>query len=200
MKIAIQMVFSVVLVVLLAACVTERVGIGADGEAFMERQVQKIVARIPYQSGPALIEDLNRLIAFGHFSVKPMCECLKSRNAKVRSSAAFVLGQLKVTESLDELFDLTDDKNKLVRLEAARAILDIGAWDTVPILLVGLGDNEKSVRYLSFDALNRKTGENFGFQFDGPAEERREATEKWFLWWEIEKENPAIVGNMISSS
>ena len=180
----------------LAACVTEQVEDPDSGESYLNREIDKVVKRLPYQTGPDLYRDLNKLIAFGSFAVEPMREALDHPNAKVRSSGAYVLGQLQAEDAVDDLMDLTKDENKLVRLEAARAVLEIGAWETVPILLDGLKDQDQSVRFLCIQALKQKTGEDFGYKFSTPAEEQREALHKWQNWWNATKGNENMEGSM----
>lgn len=183
---------------LTAGCVTERMESPDDGKTYLRKELDKIVKRLPFQNGTALYQDLNRLVAFGEFAVEPMRACLDDDNAKVRAAGAYVLGQLKVTDAVEDLVALTRDENKQVRLEAARAVLEIGAWDTVPVLLEGLEDESPSVRYLCFEVLHRKTGEDFGYRFNAPEPERTGALERWREWWRRMEQNPSSAANLAS--
>jgi hypothetical protein len=185
-----------VLLMGLAGCVTERVETEESGEAYLEREVNNIIERIPYESGPQLHGLLLSLVAFQQFAVEPVTGVLDHENPKVRSSAAFVLGQLKAEEALERLMELTEDDNKLVRYEAARAVLEIGLWDTVPFLLQGLDDDDPRVRFLCFEALNRNTGESHGYDYEAPSEERSEAVGRWQAWWRSQEGAPALEGNL----
>ena len=186
-----QWIYGMALITLLIGtmgCVTERTEATQqqqDGREYLHSEVARIVARLSLKNGRELYMDLGRLVAFGDFSVEPMMDCLKSDDAKMRSSAAFVLGQLKHQNALDELMELTTDENKLVRFEAARAVLEIGAWDSIPVLFDGLEDDEAYVRYLCIQTLSAKTGETFGYVFDGEPESRSRAIKAWKIWWEM---------------
>ena len=183
---------------LAAGCVSERVEPPDDGKVFLKKEMEKVVKRLPFQTGLAFYQDLNRLVAFGDFAKEPMQECLTDSNPKMRAAGAYVLGQLKVTEVVPDLIELTRDENKQVRLEASRAVLEIGAWDTIPVLIQGLEDENKSVRYLCFDVLNRKTGEDFGFKYDAPEPERTKAVLKWKQWWGSVERDPCVSNNLAS--
>ena len=186
------------LICCLSACVTERIEDPDSGEAYLDREIDKVVQRIPYETGKALFRDLNKLIAFGSFAIEPMCECLRHPNAKVRCSGAYVLGQLQAEGVVNDLLALMDDENKLVRLEAARAVLEIGAWDTVPVLLEGMNDPEENIRILSFQALKKKIGVDFGYKIRGTAEERQESLNKWNAWWANAKGSEIMEGSISS--
>jgi hypothetical protein len=182
---------------ILAGCVTETVNHSDDGKRYLDKQINEIVARLPNQDGMDLYADISHLVAFGNFAVDPMIECLDSDNSQVRSSAALVLGQLKAGKALDKLIRVAfNDENKLVKLEAARAVLDIGKWDTIPVLIDGLDDGQISTRQLCEWALETKTGESFGYAFDAPEEERLASIEKWQEWWRLKIEDPTFRDNL----
>ncbi|MFH2000147.1 MAG: HEAT repeat domain-containing protein [Planctomycetota bacterium] len=180
----------------LTACVTERLDGPDEGRAFLEGEVKKVVDRLPYQNGMALFTDINHLVSFGRFAVDPMIECLDSPNEKVRSSAALVLGTLRADAALEKLLSMVDDQNKWVRLEVARAVLEIGAWDTIPIIIDGLNDEDLRTRELCFHLLNEKTGEDFGYTVKAEKEDRVAAVDRWKIWWERSKTDPNIQGNL----
>ena len=170
-----------------AGCVTERAdqtdGMN-DGETYLSQEIDKVIKRLPLESGQDLYVDLRRLIAYGKFAIEPMLDLLTHENSQMRSSAAFVLGQLRALDAIDGLVNLLEDDNKLVRYEAARALLEIGAWkSSVPVLIDGLGDDTPYIRFLCQQTLDRKIQRDFGYQYDGPVEERREAIRKIKAWW-----------------
>ena len=89
-----------------------------------------------------------------------------------------------------------NDQNKLVRLEAARAVLDIGKWDTIPVLIIGLEDEQISTRQLCAWALEAKTGETLGFVSDAPETERLVSVGKWQEWWQLRLADPTFKDNL----
>jgi hypothetical protein len=190
------MIYTVLFSGFLVACVTERMETSDTGPAYLEKQIDEIVARLPYQNGMDLYVDISHLAAYGKFAIPKMRECLKSPNAKVKSSAAMVLGQLRAEVARDDLMAMVNDENKLVRYEAARAVLEIGVWDSIPVLLAGLEDSDQWNRELCLEVLQRKTGENFGFDPASPQEERTMAAEQWKDWWEVRKQDPMYQGNL----
>jgi hypothetical protein len=189
-------ILSFSLLIVMTACVTEPVDQEQSGEDFLQKEVDEIISRLPYESGPELHGLLLRLIAFESFAVDPVMACLDHENSKMRSSAAFVLGQIRDKKALPELIDLTEDDNKLVRFESARAVLEIGAWDTIPLLLSGLEDEDPQIRYLCYETLNRNTGESFGYDHVSTEEDRLRAVKKWQAWWKGLEGSPMLEGNL----
>lgn len=184
-------------VTVFAGCVTETTEESDDGKQYLDKQIDKIVARLPNQNGMELYTDIQHLVAFGDYAVDSMMKCLDHDNSKVRSSAALVLGQLKAGKAVDKLVKVAfNDRNKLVRLEAARAVLDIGKWDTVPVLIMGLEDEQIGTRQLCAWALESKTGETFGYIFDGPETERLASVGKWQNWWKVRLADPTFKDNL----
>ena len=170
-----------------SGCVTQRVDQHDenDGESYLKQEIDKVVKRLHLESGQDLYVDLSRLIAYGSFAVEPMRNLLDHDNPQMRSSAAYVLGQLKSTEAIEDLMALLEDEDKLVRYEAARALLEIGAWkSSIPVLLGGLDDDTPNIRFLCQEILEKKLPQDFGYQYDGPKEERLEAIRKMKAWWE----------------
>ena len=93
-------ILSMALIMAMSACVTEQTQEEKSGEDFLQDEVDKIIGRLPYESGTQLHGLLLRLIAFESFAVDPVMACLEHENAKVRSSAAFVLGQIRAKKAV----------------------------------------------------------------------------------------------------
>lgn len=183
----------------LSACVTERVDGPDQGKAFLEKEIDKIIARLPYQTGIDLFKDINHLVSYDRFVIEPMMECLDSPNDKVRSSAALVLGTLRAEESLEKLLTMTEDESKWVRMEVARAVLEIGAWDTIPLLIDGLDDEDERTRELCIHVLRDKTGENFGYVQNAQEQDRCVAVQAWRNWWSRVRTDPTYQGNLAAN-
>ena len=90
------------------------------------------------------------------------------------------------------------DENKWVRLESARAVLEIGAWNAVPVLLQGLNDPDLQTRSLCAEILEQKVGENFGYDPKASESERAASILQWNRWWEEKKGDPSVEGNLVS--
>jgi len=180
----------------LTACVSERVDGPDQGRVFLQSEIDKIVNRLPYQNGVELFQDINHLLTYDPFVIEPMIECLDSPNDKVRSAAALVLGTLRAGEALEKLLTMVDDQNRWVRMEVARAVLEIGAWDTIPIIINGLEDEDPRTRELCFHLLKDKTGEEFGYDLNAEEQDQALAVENWKSWWERIRIDPSFQGNM----
>lgn len=182
-------VYILVLILILTACVTERVDKKSEdeGEAYLLREIDKVIARLPNEAGQDLFVDLQRLSAYGKFAIEPMRELLDHNIPQMRSSAAYVLGQLDAMEAMDDLIECLKDEDKLVRYESARALLEIGAWkSSVPVLIEGLDDETPYIRYLCHQTLEFKIGQDFGYQYDGPRDARLDAIKRIRDWWDVQ--------------
>lgn len=189
MKLQTGLLLLSVVIIAFSACVTERVDQSYDGEEYLKNEIEKVIVRLPLDSGMDLVRDLTKLVSFGPYAIEPMIECLNHEVPQVRSSAIYVLGQLKAEQALDQLMELCNDDNKLVRYEAARAVFEIGSWETFPIILAGLDDDQTYIRYLCMETISFKSGETFGYDPRAPREERLKSIEKWELWWDAQKDS-----------
>lgn len=177
------------------SCVTERADEEQDNaDDYLIAQVNSTIAKVRYQEGSELYVSLHKLMAYGTFAIDPLRKCLKDKNSKMRSSAAYVLGQMQADVALDDILELTKDENKLVRYEAARATLEIGVWDAIPISIMGLGDDDPYIRHLCFEVLNRKTGEKFGYSYSLEGEAQQASIQRWHAWWMEKQNDPAVQG------
>jgi HEAT repeat protein len=77
-----------------------------------------------------------------------------------------------------------------LRLERARALLRLGDWQTVPILIEGLRDERMITRALSSQALWESTHERFGYDPKGEEAERAASIAKWEAWWKDRSIDP----------
>ena len=78
--------------------------------------------------------------------------------------------------------DIRSDK-RLLRLQAVTFASRAPAQEAVPALIERLEDVDDVVRSMAYEALVRKTGQNIAFDPIGDPFERKEAVEKWRVWW-----------------
>jgi HEAT repeat protein len=68
-------------------------------------------------------------------------------------------------------------------LERARALVRLGDWSKIPLLISGLRDGRVYTRALCLDALREATHETHGFDPRSDAGPRKKAIERWESWW-----------------
>jgi len=187
-----KILFLSIAILVFSSCVTERVEKThnkLDGEEYLRKEIAKVVERLPYDKDIDLYNDQQLLVTFGDYAAEPMIDCLKHSNQDVRSSAIYVLGQIECLDAVDDITKLLDDDNKFVRYEAARTLLKLGIYNSIPTLIDGLDDDSVHIRNQCYGALNRKTGETFNYSVKAERVERLKAIRQWELWWDVQKDN-----------
>ena len=56
-------------------------------------------------------------------------------------------------------------------------------WVAVPAMIDRLGDTDPVVRMTAFDALKKRTHQDFEFKWYAPVEDQKSAVERWHAWW-----------------
>jgi len=71
----------------------------------------------------------------------------------------------------------------MLRFEYARALLALGDWSELPVLVEGLEHEDVRIRGNALKALFDATGERNGFHPQGAPEDRAAAVARWRAWW-----------------
>ena len=156
----------------------------AQPNTLMADEINTRVAQIPFQHRDELLQNLLWLSQTGETTITALLEGLKSDNPKMRSSCVWVLGRIHDRRTIPYLQPLTKDSNETVRLEAARSLVALGDFQQAPMLIEGLDDPRKEVRYLCHEALKAAAGRDFGFDHLGDNDRQHRMTVLgWRQWW-----------------
>lgn len=77
-------------------------------------------------------------------------------------------------------------------LERARALLELGDWSQMPILIEGLRDERFYTRAVCIRTLTAATHETLGYEAKAPEEEREKAVQAWESWWSSRGADPLL--------
>lgn len=152
---------------LLPACTAEQ-----QSEQLSPRlnaKLEEVLHRTQYSQGMAKLGDLRQLSAFGPAATDPVVErLLSSDNPQLRSNAVFVLGEIyrldRDEKAIAAIRGAVQDKDRLVRLEAARALLENGDRTAIGELVDALDDPNRGMRTRAFLALrDAGGGADFGY-------------------------------------
>jgi len=149
------------------ACVEEQAS--TDLSPKLNMKLEEVLHRAQYSQGMAKLGDLRQLSAFGKAATVPVVDrLLSSDNPQLRSNAVFVLGEIyrldRDEKALDAVRSVADAPDRLVRLEAARALLENGDRTSVDELLKALDDPSRGMRTRAFLALRDASGGmDFGY-------------------------------------
>ena len=106
----------------------------------------------------------------------------------VRLGCVDAIRKMKTKRAVDAVIERLDDANELVRIEAAKALGEIGEKKAVPPL-IGMLDPDAESNFLASatKALCKLTGEKNEYKSDDSDEERADVLEEWQAWWEENK-------------
>jgi len=77
-------------------------------------------------------------------------------------------------------------------LERARALLQLGDWSQMPVLIEGLRDERFYTRAVCIRTLSAETHERLGYNARAPEEEREQAVIAWEAWWGLRGDDPFL--------
>jgi len=168
----------------LSACVTVESDEGArpGADVVLELEIERRVAEIPYMHGVELVSNLERLAAIGQPAVPKLVKALRSDDQLSRASACWVLGVIGDRRNISAVRELLDDRETVVRYQAAASLVELGDNAGFPVLVDGLSDPSLQARYKCFETLRDITGQDFGYQHDGAPTVRNQAVVRWQEW------------------
>ena len=155
-----------------------------ESDGLMGEEIRGRVNQIAFQHRDELYQNLLWLAQSGEPALPALVDSLSSKNPKVRSSCAWVLGQIGDRRTITDLQDYVDDEHPTVRMEVARSLLVMGDMEQAPALIEGLDANRTEVRYMCHEALKSASGRDFGFDhLSQDLYTRRQAVLQWRKWW-----------------
>lgn len=182
-------------VALLSGCVTETKPIGDDAVEEkklscaptpveqIEKQVRLKIDHMRYESGTELLRTMEKIASCKQIALKPIKEALATSDVGMRASLVYTLSLMGGSQAHAIVAAQISDQSPVVRYEAASALLQFKDVSGVPLLIGFLEDEDRRIRFKSFQALNTFAHEDFGYDFGAPEETRTAAVERWKSWW-----------------
>jgi len=141
-------------------------------------------------------EIVERLIKIGSPVIPYAREMVKDKDKEslVRDHAIYILGEVSKNrgdkEVILDLLEIFPSEEHHTRLNVRSALLKIGK-PAIPYVINELEDKDVKKRFLSFELLQRMTGQKFEYYiFRGTnSKERQNAVEKIKDWWEKNKDS-----------
>ena len=119
---------------------------------------------------------------------QPFLADLASAQAAARLDALYALEKSKDMAVVPYVVPMLQDVDIFVRMAAARVLEDLRAKNSVPALIDALEDTEPVVTESAMFALQKITGQDFGFEPNAPVVERAKKIKAWRDWWKKEGE------------
>jgi hypothetical protein len=149
----------------------------------VESQVRKRIDHLMYESGSELFRSMQTIASCKELALKPISEAIQTTDASGRANLVFILSMIGGSQAHAIVSRQICDRSAVVRYEAASALLQFKDVSGIPILIGFLEDEDRRLRFKSFQALSAFTHEDFGYDFGAPEPARAEAVEKWKEWW-----------------
>lgn len=157
-----------------------------EPSAPLKDEIEKQASRLPYAE--RLDERIDLITWFagvGEPAYPTLLELSTDARPKVAGTALAALGATRDPRLIEPVRALELNAAEAdLDLEKARALLMLGDWSGIPVLIDGLRDDRLYTRAICASALRDAT--RMGFEFDPTAEDgpRAEAIARWEDWWE----------------
>ena len=189
-------------VALAAGCATTSSSTGLAGEDFwlepspaLAMDIESHAQRLPWtnrlEDKVALIDWFGRV---GEPAYPTLLALATDPRPEVAGMALASLGRTRDPRLVAHLrkLDWPTEVDSDLSLERARALLQLGDWSQIPILIEGLRDERFYTRAVCIRTLSLETHERLGYDARAPEEEREQAVCNWESWWGSRGEDPFL--------
>jgi hypothetical protein len=149
----------------------------------IENQVRKRIDHMKYESGTELLRSMETIASCRELALRPIAEAMQTADPGMRSYLVYTLSLMGSSQAHALVARQLSDSSPVVRYEAASALLQYKDVSGIPVLIGFLEDNDRRIRFKSFQALSTFTKEDFGYDFGAPEPERTAAVQRWKDWW-----------------
>ena len=160
----------------------------------LEGQIEDQIDRLPWTHGQDRAEIILWLATVGEPAYAQLIELCADPRPDVAASALAALGATRDARLPDHLWAVgwPEVLPTQVKFERARALVRLGDWSEVRVLIDGLEDEEVWTRAWCARALEESTQLTFGFDPRGDEEGRAAAIASWRDWL-ASRENEGIL-------
>jgi hypothetical protein len=149
----------------------------------VETQVRKRIDHLRYEQGAELLKSIDTIAGCKELALRPIAEAMPRSDAGVRANLVYTLGLIGGSQAHQLVARQLSDESPVVRYEVAASLLQFKDWSGVPVLISFLEDDDRRIRFKSFQALSGFAHQDFGYEFGAPEPERAAAVDKWKTWW-----------------
>lgn len=163
---------------------------------YLALELEENAARLPWTHGAERIDLVRWFAGAGEPAYETLLQLALDARADVAGSALAALGSTRDERLVPYVRELawSGEVPLNLRLERARALLMLGDWSEIPLLVDALEADDLSTRALAGYALYRATGDRRGFNPRDEAEVRAESVRRWRAWWR-EREDEGILAS-----
>jgi HEAT repeats len=149
----------------------------------VEAQVRQRIEHMRYESGTELLRTMEAIASCKEIALRPIAEEMTTSDPGVRANLVYTLSMIGGGKAHALVSRQMGDKSPVVRYEVAASLLQFKDWSGVPVLIGFLEDEDRRLRFKSFQALSSFAKQDFGYDFGAPEPERTAAVTRWKAWW-----------------
>lgn len=201
---AVKRLLALCIVFSLFSCVTTQNSTTSDSRWLapspqLREQIEENIERLPYTHHSDRIQLVQWFAEVGEPAYPWLLELTQDEREGVASSAISALGSTRdarLVEVIHELEWPTPEEDFERALAKARALLWLGDWSEIPVLIQGLESDRLWTRALCAKTLQAETNDLHGFDPRGEPAERAEAVAAWKAWWTERSSDPLLEASM----
>ena len=164
----------------------------------LREQIEENVERLPYTHHSDRLQLVQWFAEVGEPAYPWLIELAGDEREGVASAAISALGSTRDPRLVEVIRELPwpspeEDFNRA--LARARALLWLGDWSEIPILIDGLESDRVWTRALCASTLFAETKEQHGYDPQGDEESRAAAVAEWRAWWSARSGDPLLEGS-----
>lgn len=159
----------------------------------LQEKIDRRAAKLAYTPGlEARVELITWFARVGEPAYDRLLALTEDPRPDVAGAALAALGATGDSRLVPYLQQYDKDEPPGVQLERARALLNLGDWSGMPIMIDGLRSDQSYTRALCAKALEAATKETFGYDPKGAVEAREAAVDRWESWWATRLQDPLL--------
>jgi HEAT repeat protein len=163
----------------------------------LQQQIDDEAKRLPWTRGFERLEQIRWFASNGEPAYATLLVLAEDERHDVAAAALAALGATldrRLVPHIQNLVWSVDRDQGDLSLERARALIRLGDWSQIPVLIDGLKDSRMYTRALCLDALREATHETHGYDPRAEDGERERAIERWESWWSERAEDNYLHG------
>jgi hypothetical protein len=160
--------------------------------ALLAQQIEDESTRLPWTHDLERVEQIRWFVSVGEPAYAKLLTLATDPRDDVAAAAIAALGGTGDRRLVPHLRALpwaaagsaeAAGRSRSLELERARALVSLGDWTALPVLIDGLRDEKLYTRTLCLQVLQRTTRQTLGFDPKGEPDRREEAVLRWEGWW-----------------
>jgi hypothetical protein len=192
------------LLALTAACASTTAAVETKPEWLepsprLRAQIEDAAKRLPWTHGMERVEMITWFASVGEPAYPTLLAMVLDPRKDVAGSALASLGATRDSRLVEPMRALPwpEGQDTDLLFERARALMRLGDWQMVPILIGGLRNEELLTRALCAQTLWESTHERFAYDPKAEPDEREKSIVQWEKWWHERNEDPLQSGRGI---